>query len=173
MLRLNLKKESYWLDLPAGVRVKVRPLSTAVMIAAQTSVIKQIVDWRKEREARIEANGDASDLPDVDNDEIRHGLTESLLCKAMARASIIEWEGVMLPDKDDPAPVNNTGINDLMDIWFISQEFFKQYTASLSLLEVEGNGSGLVAAGTSAAGQNTAKAAATKASPVARVKKAS
>ncbi|HYZ63059.1 MAG TPA: hypothetical protein VE650_11450 [Acetobacteraceae bacterium] len=35
MLTLDLPVEPYWLDLPRGVRVEIRPVTTAVMAAAQ------------------------------------------------------------------------------------------------------------------------------------------
>ncbi len=159
MLRLNLKKEPYWLELPAAVRVKVRPLTTAVMSAAQSQVIKQIIAMR-------EACKTDPTLPDVDDDQTRLSLSESLLIKALARNSIIEWEAVMLPDSDALAPINDQTVNDLMDIWFVAQEYWKQYTSSLSLLDAEGNGSGLAPSGTSAAGQDTAESATTNNSPV-------
>jgi hypothetical protein len=168
MLRLNLKKEPYWLDLPADVKLKVRPLSTAIMSAAQSSVIKQITDWRQERKSRMEVGADVSDLPDVNDEETRHGLSESLLIKAMARGAVIEWQGVLNSAGDAPAVVNEQAVNDLMDIWFIAQDFWKKYTASLSLLDAEGNVSGLAVNGTSAAGQDTAEHATTKPSRVAK-----
>ena len=168
MLRLNLKKEPYWLDLPADVKLKVRPLSTAIMSAAQSSVIKTITDWRQERKSRTEVGADVSDLPDVDDEETRHGLSESLLIKAMARGAVIEWQGVLNSAGDAPAVVNDQAVNDLMDIWFIAQDFWKKYTASLSLLDAEGNVSGLAVNGTSAAGQDTAEHATTKPSRVAK-----
>lgn len=168
MLRLNLQKKPYWLDLPADVKLKVRPLSTAIMSAAQSSVIKQITDWRQERKSRLEVGADVSDLADVDDEETRHGLSESLLIKAMARGAVIEWQGVLNSAGDAPAVVNDQAVNDLMDIWFIAQDFWKKYTTSLSLLDAEGNVSGLAVNGTSAAGQDTAEHATTKPSRVAK-----
>lgn len=149
MLRLNLKKEPYWLELPANVRLYVRPLTTAIMSAAQSQVIKRILAMREERKAD-------PTLPDIDDEQTRLGLSESLLIKALARGAVIEWQGVMMPESDDPASVNDQTVQDLMDIWFIAQEFWKQYTSSLFLLEAEGNGSGLAANGTMAAGRGTA-----------------
>ena len=35
MLTLDLPTEPYWFDLPRGVRVEIRPVTTAVMAAAQ------------------------------------------------------------------------------------------------------------------------------------------
>ena len=39
MLTLDLPVEPYWLDLPRGVRVEIRPVTTAVMAAAQAGKI--------------------------------------------------------------------------------------------------------------------------------------
>lgn len=128
MLRLNLQKEPYWMDLPSGVCVRVRPLSTAIMNAAQSLVIKQIKEMQE----------DESILkPNLDVDSIRFGLSEALLVKALAQAAIIEWEGVMQPEGDAVAKVTQQSVAELMDIWFIGQEFWKQYTTSYFVLEVE------------------------------------
>lgn len=168
MLRLNLKKHPYWLDLPADVRLKLRPLSTALMSAAQACVIKQITGWRRERASRLEAGADASDIPDVDDEETRLALSESLLIKALARGAILEWQGVLTGDGDAPAPVSDQAVNDLMDIWFIAQDFWKHYTDALFLLEAEGNASGLAANGTLAAGRDIAQPAMTNPSHAAK-----
>ena len=167
MLKLNLKKESYWLTLLADVKVKVRPLSTAVMSAAQASVIKQITQLRQERKARLEAGADVSDLPDVDDEDTRIGVTEALLVSALARGAVIAWEGVMDQTGTAEAPFNDESLRELMSIWFVAQDFWKQYTAEISLLEIEGNASGLAVSGTSAAGQTTAEDATPTISPAA------
>lgn len=160
MLRLNLKKEPYWIPLAAGVRVQVRPLTTAVMSAAQSQVIKQIIALRELRKTDIT-------VPDVDDEETRMGLSESLLIKSLARGAIIAWEGVMQPESDAPAVVNEQTVTDLMDIWFIAQEFWKEYSSSLALLQLEGNASGPVRHGTTPAGPATATRATKRCSPVA------
>jgi hypothetical protein len=160
MLKLSLSKEPYVIELGMGVRVKVRPLTTAIMSAAQSQVIKHIVAMREACKTDLA-------LPDVDDEQTRLGLSEALLIKALARGSIIEWEGVMLPDSDALAPINDQTVNDLMDIWFVAQEYWKQYTSSLSLLDAEGNGSGLAPSGISAAGPDTAESATNSNSPAA------
>lgn len=151
MLRLNLKKEAYWMDLPSGVRVRVRPLSTAIMNAAQSNVIKQIKALQAEAASELQ--------PDMKNEDSRFGFSEALLVKALAVAAIIEWEGVMNAAGDAPATVDDKSVCDLMDIWFVGQEFWKQYTTSYFALEVEGNESRPGANGTTAAGLDTAPAA--------------
>lgn len=170
MLKLNLQKEPYWLTLAPGVRVKVRPLTTAIMSAAQAEVIKEMLAIREERQRRLEMNADVSDVPDIDNEHIRLGLSEALLIKALARSAILEWEGVLQPDSDASAPVADHAVNEVMDVWYIAQAFWKRYTGSVSLVETEGNGSRPAANGTSAAGRATARRAKKPISPVAEAK---
>lgn len=165
MLKLNLQKQPYWLALVPGVRTKVRPLTTALMSAAQAEVIKEMLAIREERQRRLEIGADVSDLPDIDNEHIRLGLSEALLIKALARAAIMEWEGVLQPDSDAPAPVTDQAVNEVMDVWYIAQAFWKRYTGTVALLEAEGNGSRPVANGTSAAGRATARRAKKPISP--------
>lgn len=172
MLKLNLQKQPYWLELAADVRVHVRPLSTAIMSAAQAQVIKKIVLMRDMRKSLLAENKYVADLPDVDDEGVRLGLSEALLIKALARGAIFEWEGVLQPDNDAVAPICEQTVDDLMDIWFIAQEFWKQYTSSIALLEAEGNGSRPVANGTSVAGRNTANPARKRSSPAAKAKQA-
>lgn len=161
MLRLNLQKEPYWMDLPSGVRVRVRPLSTAIMNAAQSLVIKQIKEMQEDESVL---------KPNLDVDSIRFGLSEALLVKALAQAAIIEWEGVMLPEGDTAAQVTQQNVAELMDIWFIGQEFWKQYTTSYFVLEVEGNASRPGVNGTTAAGLPTVPAASRKNSRAVKAK---
>jgi hypothetical protein len=161
MLRLNLQKEPYWMELPSGVRVRVRPLSTAIMNAAQSLVIKQIKEMQEDESVL---------KPNLDVDSIRFGLSEALLVKALAQAAIIEWEGVMQPEGDAVAKVTQQSVAELMDIWFIGQEFWKQYTTSYFVLEVEGNASRPGVNGTTAAGLPTVPAASRKNSRAVKAK---
>lgn len=171
MLRLNLKKEPYWLDLPSQVRVHVRPLTTAIMTAAQAVVMKYIAALREEIKAAEESGRTPWTFPDLENEQVRLGLSQSLLVKALALAAIIEWENVMLPDSDALAPVTEQSVSDLMDVWFIGQQFWDKYTTSFMLAKLEGNASRPVVSGTSAAGLNTAKVAKRKTSPALKAKK--
>ena len=144
MLKLDLKTESYWIDLPAKVRVQVKPVSTAIMSAAQSMALdnyRQLVD---------------SGQLDPANESLRSGTSESLLIKALARLSIVEWEGVLAADSDKLAPVNDKNVSDLMDIWLLAQEFLKIYVTQFKLLEIEGNVLAPAANGISAAEALTA-----------------
>lgn len=167
MLKLDLKKEPFWLELRPGLRVRVRPLTTAIMTAADSAARKLVADLREERQQRVAAGGDLSDLPDLENEDAVSGLAASVMIKALARMSILEWEGVARANSDEPAPVTEQTVNDLMDIWFVADAFWKQYTRPLDMLEAEGNGSGPARNGTSAAGPDTAESAGTSDSPAA------
>src|SRR5690606_39983693 len=46
MLTLDLPIEPYWLDLPRGVRVEIRPVTTAVMAAAQAAASRRLAAIR-------------------------------------------------------------------------------------------------------------------------------
>ena len=156
MLKLNLEKEPYWLEFPAPVRLKVKPLTTAVMNAAQHQSIQELLTMQQERKARLEAGADARDLPNLEDAAVRESYIKPVLSKALGRLAIIEWEGVMLPDGKTLAEITDQSISQLMDIWFIADAFYSKYTAALDRLESEGNASGPVANGITAAGPDTA-----------------
>lgn len=156
MLKLNLEKEPYWLELPAQVRLKVKPLTTAVMNVAQHQSIQEMLTLQQERTAQMEAGANARDLPNLEDNTVRASYIKLVLAKALGRLAIIEWEGVMLPDGKTLAEITDESIAQLMDIWFIADAFYSKYTAALDRLESEGNASGPVANGTSAAGPDTA-----------------
>jgi hypothetical protein len=80
MLTLDILVEPYWLDLPRGVRVEIRPVTTAVMAAAQAAASRRL------GAIRAADNG-------LDPDMAR-GLAFALLVKALARHAVTAWEGV-------------------------------------------------------------------------------
>ena len=85
MLRLDLTAEPRWLDLGHGVRLRVAPLTTALMVAARS-------------DAAVEA------LPETASDEER----ALVFAKAIARRAVTEWEGVGDAD-GNPVPVTPAG----------------------------------------------------------------
>ncbi|MCF1710384.1 hypothetical protein L0V05_16360 [Tabrizicola sp. J26] len=115
MLRLNLAREACWLDLALGVRVKVEPLTTAIMVAARTD---QAV------------RGIAPGTPD---DSIA-----VIFAKAIAARAIVDWDGV--GDADGaPIPISPDAIDALLDLWPIFEKFQTAYVAKGLELEVEKN----------------------------------
>jgi len=125
MLTLDLPTEPYWLDLPRGVRVEIRPITTAIMAAAQTAASRRLAAVRDSAE-------------DLDPDMVR-GLSFALLVKALARHAVTAWDGVGdaagLPL--DPAPEH---VERLMDLDDMATAFWERATAPVAKVTAEGNG---------------------------------
>jgi hypothetical protein len=129
MLTLHLPAEPYWLDLPRGVRVRIKPVTTAVMAAAQAAASRRL------GAVRADAGAEGID-PDM-----AKGLAFAFLVKALARHSVVAWEGV--GDRHgaplDPTPEN---VERLMDIDDVAAAFWDGATAPVAAVAAEGNGSG-------------------------------
>lgn len=172
MLTLDLKKEPFWLELPAGVRVQVRPLTSALMHMAQAGAIRSMLTLQFERKALLDAGSDASRLFDLTDDKTRASVSHITLITELAKVAVIGWEGVYIPGSDEVAAVSQEHIGELMDIWFIHDAFNSAYMKQLDLLESEGNGLRPAQNGTSAAGRPTAAHAKQKTPPARAAKQA-
>lgn len=142
MIRLGLTNEPKWLDLLDGVRVKVRPFSSAAFFAAQTAMTLTSVEGL----AADQANG-------------TRGLA---FVKSLARFAIIEWEGVCDAD-GKPIAVTPETVDALMDIWQAATAFEALYQRPIDDLRDEKNGSGPAPNGISAGAANIADPAASPA----------
>lgn len=132
MVRLDLTQAPSWLELVPGVRVQLRPLTTALMVAVQRDPAVQ-------------------DLPEDAPDEVR----AVAAAKALARRAILAWEGV--GDGDGrPIPVTPEGIDALLEIWPIFEAFQSGYVAKALLLDAEKNVSSPLPSGTSEGASATA-----------------
>ncbi len=138
MIRLGLSNEPVWLTLLDGVRVKVRPFTSAAFFAGQSAMRTVAV----------------SEMPD----DQAQGLRGLAFVKALARFAIIEWEGVLDVD-GEPVPVTPAAIDALMDVWQAAATFEAQYQRPVETLVAEKNGSGAAPSGISAAGSTTAPSA--------------
>jgi len=127
MIRLNLNPQPEWIELLTGVRVKVAPLTTAVVQAAMSEVVSQ-----------------------TDGTEFSIALT-----KAIARIAILDWEGVGDADGAHVAPSADY-INCLMDLYQASAAFNQLYISRWQVLADEKKGSALLPSGTSAGAPTTA-----------------
>jgi hypothetical protein len=135
MLRLNLAREPYWLDLGHGVRLHVEPLTTALMMAARA-------------DPAVEA------LPETAGQD-QLALT---MAQAVARQAVLDWEGVG-DAEGDPLPVTPEGVTALLEVWPIFEAFQLGYVAKGLVLEQEKNVSAPSPSGTSAGAVPTAKPA--------------
>jgi len=125
MLTLDLPTAPYWLDLPRGVRVEIRPVTTAVMAAAQAA------DARRLAAIRIAD-------PDLDPDMAR-GLSFAFLVKALARHAVTAWEGVG-DAAGQPLLLSPEAVERLMDLDDIAAAFWDRATAPVAAVAAEGNG---------------------------------
>ena len=135
MLRLNLAREAHWLDLPLGVRVKVEPLTTAIMVAARTDPAVRTLP------------------PGTPDEEIAVAFA-----KAIAVRAIVEWEGVG-DETDTPIPVDPAAIDALLDLWPIFERFQMAYVAKGLDLDAEKNVSAPSPTGSTAGASATAQPA--------------
>ena len=133
MLRLNLAREPYWLDLGHGVRLHVEPLTTALMMAARA-------------DPAVEA------LPETaGQDQLALAMAQ-----AVARRAVLDWEGVG-DAEGNPLPVTPEGVTALLEVWPIFEAFQLGYVAKGLVLEQEKNVSAPSPSGTSAGATATAK----------------
>jgi hypothetical protein len=120
MLRLDLEREPRWLDLGHGVRVHVRPGTTALVMAARA------------------AARDAGGASDVDDDPSAAGRRSAGLLKALGRLAVDAWEGVG-DAEGRPAAVTPEGIDALLDLWPIAEALERLYLGPALLLDLEKN----------------------------------
>ena len=132
MLTLDLSTEPRWLELAPGLRLQLRPLTTALMVATQ-------------RDPALQA------LPDETAAEER----ALIAAKALARRAILAWEGVGDAAGKD-LPVSPEAIDALLDLWPIFEAFQIAYVSKGLLLDAEKNASAPLPSGTSAGARATA-----------------
>ncbi len=125
MLTLDLPVEPYWLDLPRGVRVRIRPVTTAVVAAAQAASARRLGAIRAEQ-------------PDLDPDMVR-GLAFALLVKALARHAVVAWEGIGDAEGKE-LTLSPEAVERLMDLDDIAAAFWDRATSPTAAVAAEGNG---------------------------------
>ena len=126
MIELNLSNGPKWLDLIAGLRLQLRPLTTSLMVAARADPAIQ-------------------DLAITASDDER----AVAFAKALARLAILEWEGVGDADGVPLAP-SEAAIDALLDLWPVFEAFQTQYVAKGLLIDAEKNGFAPLPSGPSA-----------------------
>jgi len=133
MIRIQLSPEPQWLDLGHGVRMKLLPLTTALMVATRSDTAMQ--------ELESDANNDTR---------------AAVFAAALARRAVVDWEGV--GDADGAViGVTPEGIDALLSLWPIFEAFNLHYVSRGMLLDAEKNGSAPLPTGTSAGAIDTAK----------------
>lgn len=135
MIRINLNPEPEWLELAAGVRVRLAPLTTAIMGAARA-------------DARVES------LPE----DAPMDVQAIALAKAIAERVILDWEGVGGQD-GEPIEPSPEAVDALLDVYPIWEAFQIRYVAKGLLVVAEKNASAPSPNGTSEGAMDTAQPA--------------
>lgn len=132
MLSLDLTNAPRWHDLAPGVRVQLRPLTTALMVATRSDPAVEAV---------------AADASDEER--------ALAFAKALARRAVLAWDGVGDADGNaiEPSP---EAIDALLDIWPIFEAFQLAYVSKGLLLSQEKNASAPLPSGPSAGASATA-----------------
>lgn len=126
MLTLDVPTGPRWLDLPEGVRVRIRPVTTAVIEAARAAADRGMAEARQ-------AEGEIALDREV-------GLRMALLIEGLAQHAIIDWEGVA-DAAGQALPVSPAAITQMMtQHYHIAAAFWVQATAPASEVAAEGNG---------------------------------
>lgn len=115
MLKIHRQREPAWLNLTQGVRVKVKPATTALVMAARHAAA--LIDGK---------------------DHAAAGLRTATLITELAKLAIIAWEGVG-DDKGKLASITPEGVIALMELWPIADAFEREYLAAMYLLDQEKN----------------------------------
>ena len=135
MLTLDLSNAPQWCDLIPGVRVKLRPLTTALMVSARGDpAIADLPEGAATEEAAL------------------------AMAKALARRAIIGWEGIGDAD-GTPIEPSPEAIEALLDIWPAFEAFQTLYVAKALLLDAEKNASSPLPTGPSVGAKATARPA--------------
>ena len=169
MISLKPQTEPYEIELPYGVTVTVKPLTTAGMAAAQAAARRRVESIEAQARERRESGLPLEGLPDLEDEAARDGLFQDLLIKELGTRHITAWSGV----EGDP-PVTPENVAAVMELYPVGERFFQEFTLRQALLNASKNGSGPSAAGISgqAEGPGTAKGAARKARPAPKAKSA-
>lgn len=152
MLRLKINKEPYWIDLGYGVKVKVKPCTSAVFYEAKAYMNSKLAELAKVYQTNKEA-GIANDI-EIENPVKREAIADKYLLIGLGIAGIIEWNGVLEANVDKLAPLTEAKIDELFsNFWAVAENFRHQYCGLQEMLEAEKNVSTPEPNGTSETGE--------------------
>lgn len=160
MFRLTTNTQAdLWLDLSFGVRVQVRPLSTAIYQAANNEAARRIATLRAEAEDAAKA-GQPLDETGMNgaNQAYLTGLFNQYQTEALARYGIIQWDGIAGED-GQPAPLTPDYIKAFAAQAELAASFKSRYDATLAQVEAEAGKSETSSAGGTEEVVSTAEAA--------------
>lgn len=138
MLKLKIQKEPYWLELGYGVKVKVKPCTSAVFYEAKAYMNSKLAELAKTYKANKEAGIEDGTAESIENPVKREALADKFLLIGLGVAGILEWNGVMETDEDKSAPLTENKIDELFsNFWAVAENFRNQYCGLREVLEAE------------------------------------
>lgn len=158
MIRLKINKEPYWLDLGYGVKVKVKPCTSAVFYEAKAYMNSKLAELAKVYQANKAAGITNDTAAGIENPVKREAMADKFLLIGLGIAGILEWNGVMEADVDKAAPLTEAKIDELFsNFWAVAENFHHQYCGLQEVLAAEKNASTPDPNGTLETGETTAK----------------
>jgi hypothetical protein len=138
MIDLSQGAEPYELELPYGLCVTVKPLTTAGMAACQAAARRAVEAIERQARERQDAGLPLDGLPDLASDGERDGFYQTQLIRELAVRHITDWTGVEL--KGGPAPPTPENIVSVMELYPVGERFFQEFTLRQVLLNAAKNG---------------------------------
>jgi hypothetical protein len=138
MIDLSQSTEPYELELPYGLKITAKPLTTAGMAAAQAAARRAVEAIERQARERMEAGLALDGLPDLSADGERDGFYQAQLIRELAVRHIATWIGVEL--EGGPAPPTPANITAVMNLYPVGERFFQEFTLRQVLLNAAKNG---------------------------------
>lgn len=138
MLKLKIQKEPYWLELGYGVKVKVKPCTSAVFYEAKAFMNNRVSETAKLYKSNKENGINDPSIPNLEDISKREAFADQNLILGLALAGIIEWDGVLEAESDEKAPLTPEKIEELFsNFWVVAENFRQQYCGIQEILETE------------------------------------
>lgn len=137
MIRLGVPREPRWVDMPMGVRLRMRPAITALWQAARWRADRTLRDaeaaWKAAHDAGLPVDG-----PVLDDDGRKAAFLFMMTCIELARECVMDWEGVG-DVTGSPMPFTPDGLAELMSHNGMAEAFWAAVTANAAAVDAEGN----------------------------------
>lgn len=142
MLKLTRQRESRWIELAGlGVRIKVKPLTTAIMEAFRSEAIKRLAALRLQADEQARAGFPLDPAgANITNPAWRDGLAAQMMAEGLLRYAAEEWEGVV-GDDGGPLPLDAAAIEAFAAHDVAASAFLREVMAPIADVAAEGNAS--------------------------------
>jgi hypothetical protein len=120
MIDLHQQVDPYDLELPYGLNVTVKPLTTAGMAAAQAAARRAVEAIERQARERTEAGLPLDGLPDLSAEGERDGFYQAQLIRELAVRHITGWTGV--EREGGPAPPTPENIAAVMELYPLASD---------------------------------------------------